>query len=98
MARHDPRPARWKLGENFHEGKYRVQKRMLRFDQVKNRFRLEEHRLDKDTRETKEGDIPPNVFDILGSFLLCARHAVGESAAYRFHRRAQRQKRRGHSW
>jgi len=53
--------------KNLHEGHYRVEEQ-VRFDQTKNRYYLEEHRLDKETRETKEGDIPPNVFDMLSSF------------------------------
>jgi hypothetical protein len=53
--------------KNLHEGKYRVQED-VHFDQAKNRFHLEERRLDKDAHETKEGSIPPNVFDILSSF------------------------------
>jgi hypothetical protein len=53
--------------KNLREGKYRVQEQVS-FDQVNNRFRLEEHRLDKDRHEVKEGAIPPNVFDILSSF------------------------------
>ena len=53
--------------KKLREGKYRVEE-SVRFDQAANRFHLEEHRLDRNTRETKEGDIPPNVFDILSSF------------------------------
>lgn len=53
--------------KTLHEGNYRIEE-SVHFDQAKNRFYLEEHRLDKNTRATKEGEIPPNVLDILSSF------------------------------
>jgi hypothetical protein len=53
--------------KNLHEGKYSVEEK-VNFDQAKNRFYLEEHRRDRNTREIKEGAIPPNVFDMLSSF------------------------------
>jgi hypothetical protein len=53
--------------KQLREGKYRVEE-SVQFDQANNRYHLTEHRLDRQTRESKEGTIPPNVFDILSSF------------------------------
>ena len=53
--------------KQLHEGKYRVEE-SVRFDPATNRYYMEEHRLDKKKRQSKEGDIPANVFDILSSF------------------------------
>jgi len=48
------------------EGKYRIEESTL-IDQPKGRFHLQSYRLDKNLYEQKEGNLPPNVLDVLGS-------------------------------
>ena len=53
--------------KNLHEGKYRVEETRTSIRR-KTVFIWKSTAATKNTRESKEGDIPPNVFDILSSF------------------------------
>src|SRR5258708_4958049 len=59
-----PRSLRYE--KKIREGKYRVHE-VVTLDQTTHRFHEQEYRLDKNTFEEKEGQIPANVLDVLGS-------------------------------
>ncbi len=59
-------PQSLRYEKNIHEGKYRVHE-VVTLDQAEHRFVQKEVRLDKNTTEEKQGSIPPNVLDVLGS-------------------------------
>ena len=59
-----PRSLRYE--KKIREGKYRVHE-VVTLDQTLHQFHEKEYRLDKDTFEEKNGQIPPNVLDVLGS-------------------------------
>ena len=52
--------------KRINEGKYRIEESTL-IDQPKRRFHLQSYRLDKNIYEQKEGNLPPNVLDVLSS-------------------------------
>ena len=59
-------PRSLKYARNIREGSYRI-KEVITLDQEKRRFSEVSERLDKNRRETTEGDITPNVLDVLSS-------------------------------
>jgi hypothetical protein len=62
------------------EGKYRIEESTL-IDQPKRRYHLQSYRLDKNLYEQKEGNLPPNVLDVLSSlyYVRVLPLAVGQS-------------------
>ncbi len=52
--------------KRINEGKYRIEESTL-IDQPRHHFRMQSFRFDKNLYEQKEGDVPPNVLDVLGS-------------------------------
>jgi hypothetical protein len=60
-------PSTLRYARKIHEGKYRVEEEVV-LDQSAHRFRQRHYRIDKNRTEVKEGEIPPNVLDVLGSF------------------------------
>jgi hypothetical protein len=62
------------------EGKYRIEESTL-LDQPRSRFHLQSYRLDKNRYEQKEGPLPPNALDVLGSlyYVRALPLAVGQS-------------------
>jgi len=59
-------PQSLRYEKNVREGKYRVHE-VVQLDQTTHRFHEEEFRLDKNSHDQKDGQIPPNVLDILSS-------------------------------
>jgi hypothetical protein len=59
-------PRTLRYSKKISEGKYRVDE-VVDLDQDKGKFHLTEVRHDKNTREEKQGVIPPNVLDVLSS-------------------------------
>src|SRR5882762_1542147 len=59
-------PRTLRYARKIHEGKYRVEEEVV-LDQVAHRFHQHSYRIDKDRHEDKQGDIPANVLDVLGS-------------------------------
>jgi hypothetical protein len=59
-----PRSLRYE--KNIKEGQYRVHE-VVDYNHATRRYKLQETRFDKNTRESKEGDIPPNVLDVFSS-------------------------------
>ena len=60
-------PSTLRYARKIHEGKYRVEEEVT-LDQTAHRFHQRHYRIDKNRTEEKNGDIPPNVLDVLGSF------------------------------
>jgi hypothetical protein len=52
--------------KRIREGRYRIEQ-IVQLDQVNHRYRVDSHRFDKGTTEFMEGDLTPNVLDVLGS-------------------------------
>jgi hypothetical protein len=52
--------------KRIHEGKYQIEETSL-LDQPRRRWKTRSYRLDKNTYEEKEGDLPPNALDSFGS-------------------------------
>jgi hypothetical protein len=52
--------------KRINEGQYRIEETTL-IDQPHHHFRLQSYRLDKNVYEQKDGGVPPNVLDVLGS-------------------------------
>ncbi|OGR92696.1 MAG: hypothetical protein A2992_10355 [Elusimicrobia bacterium RIFCSPLOWO2_01_FULL_59_12] len=60
-------PSTLRYARNIREGKYRLEEQVV-LDQDSRRFYLRSYRADKKRHESKEGEIPANVLDVLGSF------------------------------
>jgi hypothetical protein len=69
-----------RYAKNIHEGKYRVEEETV-LNQDEHRFHNHSYRIDKNEYEDKEGSIPPNVLDVLGSlyYVRTLPLAVGQS-------------------
>lgn len=59
-------PRSLRYARKIQEGKYRVDE-VVELDHAAGKFHLTEVRHDKNTREVKEGQIPPNVLDVFSS-------------------------------
>jgi hypothetical protein len=59
-------PSTLRYARQIHEGQYRVQEDVV-LDQTAHHFHQHSYRIDKKRYEDKDGDIPPNVLDVLGS-------------------------------
>lgn len=66
--------------KHIKEGKFQIDETTF-IDQPHRRFHLQSYRLDKNLFEQKDGDLPPNVLDVLGSlyYVRLLPLAVGES-------------------
>jgi hypothetical protein len=52
--------------KRIHEGKYQIEETSL-LDQMRRHWKTRSYRVDKNTYEEKEGDLPPNALDSFGS-------------------------------
>jgi len=52
--------------KRIHEGKYQIEETSL-LDQIRHRWKTRSYRVDKNTYEEKEGDLPPDALDPFGS-------------------------------
>lgn len=59
-------PSTLRYSRKIHEGKYRLDEQVV-LDQKGHRYHQHSYRHDKDRHESKDGEIPPNVLDVLGS-------------------------------
>jgi hypothetical protein len=60
-------PRTLRYARKIHEGNYRVEEEVT-LDQTAHKFHQHHYRIDKNRTEEKDGSIPPNVLDALGSF------------------------------
>src|SRR4029077_10632050 len=60
-------PSTLRYARKIHEGKYRVEEEVV-LNQTAHTFHQRHYRIDKNRTEEKNGVIPPNVLDVLGSF------------------------------
>jgi hypothetical protein len=67
--------------KQIQEGKYRVQE-VVDLDQDTHQFHEHEDRLDKNSHDQKDGPIPPNVLDILGSLYYVRTLPLAVGASY----------------
>jgi hypothetical protein len=59
-------PSTLRYARNIHEGKYRLEEQVS-LNSTTHKFHQKSYRADKDRLEEKEGNIPSNVLDVLGS-------------------------------
>jgi len=59
-------PSTLRYARNIHEGKFAIEEQVT-LDQVNHRFHQHSYRADKKRHKEHDGEIPPNVLDVLGS-------------------------------